>query len=205
MTTSNEHVLELASGRPELIGIGSVDVQRLATDAVVAEVQRIKAIRLKGLNLEPGFGATPLHFDDPLLEPAYEAAQALRLPVFPMSGPTTPDLAINDPAAIGRVAWRWPDPQIIVSHGAWPRVAEIVGVAFRYANVHLAPDMYLFLAGSQPYVEAATSFLRDQFLFGSSFPFRPMRQSVDVFVALPWRSGVLEAVPHDKAARLLLR
>lgn len=204
VATSNDQVVALVRGRPELIGIGSVDPQRLHSEAAtVAEVERVHALGLKGLNLEPGFGATPLAFDDPLLLPAYETAQRLGLPVFLMTGPTTPDLATNDPAAIGRVARRFPDLPLLISHGAWPRVAEIIGVAFRYANVLLAPDMYVFLPGSQLYVEAANSFLREQFLFGSSFPFRPMRQSVDDFLALGLNDAALEAALHANAERLL--
>jgi predicted TIM-barrel fold metal-dependent hydrolase len=76
-------------------------------------------------------------------------------------------------------------------------------VAFRYANVLLAPDMYVFLPGSQLYIEAANSFLREQFLFGSSFPFRPMRQSVDDFLTLGLNDAALEAALHGNAERLM--
>jgi len=203
VATRNHEVVELVQGQRELIGIGSVDVLKHDAADVVAEVERVAALGLAGLNLEPGFGAVPLAFDAPSLWPAYEAAQRLKLPVFLMSGPTTPDLAFNDPAAIGRVARRFPDLQLIVSHGAWPRVAEVIGVAFRYANVHLAPDMYVFLAGSRDYIEAANSFLADQFLFGSSFPFRPMKQSVDDFLALGIHDDALPKVLFENAARLL--
>lgn len=203
VATTNEEVVELVQGRRELIGVGSVDVLKHGADAVVTEVERVAALGLAGLNLEPGFGAVPLAFDAPALYPAYETAQRLKLPVFLMSGPTTPDLAFNDPAAIGRVARRYPDLPLVVSHGAWPRVAEVVGVAFRYANVHLAPDMYVFLPGSRDYVDAVNSFLADQFLFGTSFPFRPMRQTVDDFLALGIADHALPKVLFDNAARLL--
>ena len=68
-------------------------------------------------------------------------------PVFLMSGPTTPDLVYNNPDAIGRVARSYPRLPIVVHHGAWPRVTEMIGVAFRYANVTLVPDMYVFQPG----------------------------------------------------------
>ena len=51
--------------------------------------------------------------------------------------------------------------------------------AFRYENVHLVPVMYLFLPGSEAYVQAANGFLADQLLFGSSYTFRPIRQSIE--------------------------
>lgn len=205
VATSNEAIVSLVQGHSELIGIGSVDVLKHDATVVVAEVERVQALGLVGLNLEPGFGAVPLAFDAPALWPAYETAQRLKLPVFLMSGPTTPDTAFNDPAAIGRVARRFPDLPLIVSHGAWPRVAEVVGVAFRYGNVYLAPDMYVFLPGSRAYIDAVNSFLAEQFLFGTSFPFRPMKQTVDDFLALGVAEAALPKVLFDNAARLLLR
>lgn len=205
VATTNAEVLDLVRGRPELIGIGSVDVLKHDAAGVVREVEHVATLGLAGLNLEPGFGAVPLPFDAPALWPAYETAQRLKLPVFLMSGPTTPDLAFNDPAAIGRVARRFPELPLVVSHGAWPRVDEIVGVAFRYANVFLAPDMYVFLPGSRTYVEAVNGFLADQFLFGTSFPFRPMKQTVDDFLALGIADAALPKVLFDNAARLLNR
>jgi predicted TIM-barrel fold metal-dependent hydrolase len=76
-------------------------------------------------------------------------------------------------------------------------------VAFRHENVFLVPDMYLFLPGSHLYVEAANGFMRDQFLFGSSYPFRPMKQTIDDFLALGIREEVLSAVLFDNADRVL--
>lgn len=206
VATSNDDVVRYAQADPRLVGIGSVDPLRLGRDdLVVAEVERVAALGLRGLNLEPGFGARALGFDDPLLVPALETAQRLHLPVFFMTGPTTPDLAYNDPSALGRVARRYPSLPFIVSHGLWPRVDEAIGVAFRYANVHLAPDMYVFTPGGERYLQALGGFLGEQFLFGTSFPFRPMKQTVDDFLAatrgLP--ETVVDAVLYGNAARLL--
>lgn len=81
-------------------------------------------------------------------------------------------------------------------------MAQAIGLAFRYENIHLVPDMYLFIAGSKPYVEAANGFMADQFLFGSSYPFRPIRQSIDDFLALDVRESALDKVLYGNAARL---
>jgi len=120
-----------------------------------------------------------------------------------MTGPTTPDLALNDPSAIGRVARRFPKLAIVVHHGAWPRVDEIIGVAFRYANVTLVPDMYIFQPGGRFYVEAANGALADQIAFGSSYPFRAMRQSVEDYERLGFRDDVLDKLFSANTARLL--
>ena len=199
----NDEIQALVSRHRELVGVGSVDPLRLGRRAVDEAERAIKALGLRALNLEPGFGAPALPFDDRALWPVYEALQDWRAPVFLMTGPTTPDLAYNDPSAIGRVARRFPQLQIVVHHGAWPRVDEIIGVAFRYANVTLVPDMYIFQPGGRLYVEAANGALSDQIAFGSSYPFRAMRQSADDYAKLGFRDDVLDNVLFANAARLL--
>ncbi|SMH61647.1 amidohydrolase family protein [Azospirillum agricola] len=204
VSTSNDRVHELVAGRPELIGIGSVDPQRQGTAAAVAEAGRaIAALGLKGINLEPGFLDPAIAFDDPSLLPVYDACDQLKVPVFLMTGPTTPDPRFNDPAPVGRIARAFPTLNIVIHHGFWPHVAEIVGIAFRHPNVHIVPDMYLFLPGSRLYVEAANGFLRDQLLFGSSYPFRPMKQTVEDFLKLGFDGAVLDGLLFDNARRLL--
>jgi len=199
----NDQIHALVSRHAELIGVGSVDPERLGRAAVAEAERAVRKLGLRAINLEPGFGSPPRAFDDTLLWPSYEALQDWETPVLLMTGPTTPDLAFNDPSAIGRVARRFPKLSIVVHHGAWPRVDEIVGVAFRYANVTLVPDMYIFQPGGRLYVEAANGALADQIAFGSSYPFRAMRQSVEDYERLGFRDDVLDRLFYGNAAKLL--
>ena len=200
----NDQIATLTGRHAELIGIGSVDPHRLGAARAAAEAERaVKTLGLKGINLEPGFGAPARHFDDPLLLPVYEALEDWNAPVFLMTGPTMPDLAYNSPDAIGRVARAFPRLRIAVHHGAWPRAAEIIGVAFRYPNVTLVPDMYIFQPGGRLYVEAANGALADQVAFGSSFPFRAMVQSVEDYAKLGFKDAVLEKLFYTNAKTLL--
>jgi predicted TIM-barrel fold metal-dependent hydrolase len=107
------------------------------------------------------------------------------------------------PSAVGRVARAFPRLSIICYHGFYPFVNEMIGVALRYENVFVVADMYIFLPGGRLYVEAANGFMADQLMFGSSYPFRPMRQSVDDYLALGLREDVLAKVMHTNAARVL--
>lgn len=201
LTISNDRILEITSSHSELIGIASVDPQK---PNALAEIERaVNQLGLLGVNIEPGFGDPALHADDPALYPIYDACDQLKVPVFLMSGPTTPNLDYARPEALGRIARAFPHLPIVCYHGFYPYVNEIIGVAFRYENVHLVPDMYIFLPGSQLYVEAANGFLRDQLLFGSSYPFRAMGQTVEDFLNLGFKEQVLDGVLYKNAERLL--
>ncbi|BBP05188.1 hypothetical protein TPL01_10690 [Sulfuriferula plumbiphila] len=196
---SNDQISEITGGHKELVGIGSVGINGSAT-----EVERaIKTLGLKGINLEPGFASTPMKADDPLLYPIYDACDQLGVPVCIMSGPTSPSLELTDPAPVGRIARAFPNLSIVCYHGFYPYVNEIIGVAFRYENVYLVPDMYIFLPGGNLYVEAANGFMKDQLMFGSSYPFRAMGQSLEDYRELGFREEVLDQVLYQNAKRVL--
>ena len=170
----------------------------------LAEIERATGqLGLRGINVEPGFGNPAVAADDAQFLPVYDACAQLGLPVFIMSGPTTPNFEHTDPAPIGRIARQFPNLNIVVYHGCYPYVNEIIGVAFRYENVHLVPDMYIFQPGSSLYVKAANGFLRNQLLFATSYPFRAMRQTVEDFLGLGFKDEILDDVLFKNAQRIL--
>ena len=192
-----------AQSAGRLIGVASVDPVLLGREGAMAEAERaVRTLGLAAVNFDAGFYETPLRADDDRLMPLYEACLALGVPAFVMSGPTTPDLAYNDPLAIDAVARTFPRLPIVVCHGCYPSIDAMVGVAFRHENVFVSPDMYLFAPGGRRYAEAAGGFLQDQLLFGSSFPFRPLRQSVADLMALGLDQAVLAKVAGGNAASL---
>lgn len=201
----NDAVAKLVATHPSrLIGIGAVDPQRLGIAAALDEVRRaVTDLGMHGINLDPGFFPRPLRADDASLFPIYQLCLELGVPVFLMSGPTTPDLDFNHPSAVGRVATAFPALPLVCCHGFYPFVDEMVGIAFKYPNVYVSPDMYLFMPGAKLYVEAANGFMRDQLMFGTSFPFRPMRQSVEDAALLGLHDDVFANVMWRNADRLL--
>ena len=187
-----------------LIGIASVDPVLLGRAAAVAELRRsVLELGLRGVNFDAGFYATPLRADSDLLLPLYAACRELGVPAFIMSGPTTPDLAFNDPLAVDVVARTFPDLPIVCCHGFYPRVADILTVAFRHENVFVSPDMYMFSPGGRLYIEAANGFLQDQYLFGTSYPFRAMAQSVADLGGIGLAERVVDKVRFANARRVL--
>ncbi|MBS0445904.1 MAG: amidohydrolase [Proteobacteria bacterium] len=201
---SNDEIFEMVRGHKELVGVGSIDPHRWGVKAAVDEVERaVRVLGLKAINVEPGFGAPPRPADDPLLFPIYDVCDQLGVPVTIMSGPTAPSLDMVRPAAVGHVAKAFPNLSIICYHGFYPFVNEIVGVAFRWENVYIVPDMYLFAPGSGTYVEAANGCMRHQILFGSSYPFRPMAQSINDYRTIGFKDDVIDDVMYGNAKRVL--
>lgn len=201
---ANDDVAALAAqsgGR--LIGIASVDPLELGRDAAVAEARRaVQTLGLAGVNFDAGFFATGLRADDERLMPLYEVCAVLSVPAFVMSGPTTPDLRLNDPLAVDAVARTFPSLPVVCCHGFWPNVEGMLAVAFRHENVFVSPDMYIFAPGGGRYVEAANGFMARQLLFGTSYPFRPLAQTVRDFCALGLSATARRRAMWDTPAAL---
>ncbi|MBD5655758.1 MAG: amidohydrolase [Candidatus Eremiobacteraeota bacterium] len=202
---TNEQVAEVAAADPSrLVGVGIVDPQHLGLDAAMAEVRRaVTELGCRAINVDPGFLERPIKADDPLLFPIYRECQLLGVPVFIMSGPTTPSLADTEPRSIARVAKAFPKLSIVACHGCYPFVLEMIAVALMHPNVFVSPDMYTFLPGGQSYIDAANGFMKDQLLFGTAYPFKPMKQGVDEFLRLGLRPDVVDNVMYRNAAKLL--
>lgn len=189
----NERIAELQDKyRGRIIGLAGIDPTNTIHNAVQETDRCIRSLGLKGIFLEPGraLGVGP---DDARLFPIYEKCLELKVPVSIMSGPYAgPDIEVSNPLYIDRLATRYPELKIILGHGCYPFIQEILGVAFKHPNVYVSPDMYIFAPGGSAYVEAANSTLREQIVYGSAYPLRPVIQTVEDTRNLPFEGAVLE-------------
>jgi predicted TIM-barrel fold metal-dependent hydrolase len=204
---SNDDVAELGElhpGRFHLFGGVSLN----DVPAAVAEVERVVGtMSFKGIAVDGGWSEPPVYIDDEVLYPIYEKCQELETILsLSMSIFLGPDLSYVEPIRLQHVAADFPDLLIVVPHGGWPYVMEFLGVAFMYRNVWLAPDFYVYIPGmpgASQFVEAANFFLADRFLFASSYPERPLKQTVEEFKRLPFKPDVLEKALHKNAEWIL--
>ena len=173
--------------------------------AALAEIDRATGAGLRGVNIEPGAYPVSLYPDDRRLYPIYAHCEDRGLPVVIMAGGNGgPDLSYSDPVHVDRVAADFPALSIVVSHGGWPWVHQILHVAYRRQNVHVSPDMYLAnMPGMRDYLDAANGFLQDRFIYASSYPLCPIKQYADWFRTLPIGADVMRKITYTNAARLL--
>ena len=200
----NVDVAQVVADNPDrFVGVGSADSSNRKT--AFAMIDEILELGLKAVNLEPGVSAVPMRADDRRLYPIFAKCEDAGLPVVIMAGGGAgPDLSFNDPVAIDRMLGDFPALKVVCSHGGWPFVQEILGVAFRRDNLYLCPDMYLRgLPGTAEYLAAANGFLSERILFGTAYPFCPLKPYVDWFLAQKLSETALRRVLSENAKSLL--
>jgi uncharacterized protein len=207
----NDEITEVMQQHPgRFVAFTGIDLRDI--DGGVKEIDRTRRIEgYRGVSIEPGASFTPMYPDDRALYPIYEHCQELDLPVsITISGMLCTmvgnDLAYGSPTPVARIAKDFPKLKIVISHGAWPGVMAMIEVAFMRENVYVSPDLYINgidTPGSQEYIKAARSFMPDRLLFGTAYPSRPLKESVEAFRQWGLPRELEEKVLYRNAARLL--
>lgn len=200
----NEDVRQIVAAHPgRFIGAASIDPTDRRRACRTIDQALADGFRL--INIEPGSYPVPMHADDRRLYPIYGHCEDVGVPVIMMVGGTAgPDLSYSDPIRTDRVLADFPNLNVVVAHGGWPWVNEILHLGFRRQNLWLSPDMYFSrMPGWEEYVKAADGFLSDRMLYASSFPFCPVREYKSWFESLPIREENLRKIMGGNACRLL--
>jgi predicted TIM-barrel fold metal-dependent hydrolase len=207
---SNDDIAELRNMYPDRFPVAIAGIDGNDEKAAIREVERtIKDMGFKGIAMDPGWSVPPLYVDDKSLYPIYskcaELGGILYLTCSLMQGP---DISYAEPARIQRVANAFPTLQIVVVHGAFPFTNEMLGVMIANAplgNLWVAPDFFQFIpgfAGAQDWVEAANHYMGDRMLYASSYPVRPIKQSLEEFRRFRYEPEILENIMAKNAANL---
>jgi len=203
-SVSNDDVEAIVKEYPgRFSGIAAIDPT--TRKAAIAQIDAALARGFRGVTIEPGAYPVPMYADDRRLYPIYAHLEDRNVPVVIMTGGNAgPDLSYSNPIQLDRVAADFPSLRIVVSHGNWPWVSEIIHVAFRRASVYVSPDMYLFnMPGTSDYLKAADGFLADRFVFATAYPLVPLQAYAEWFVQLPLKPENMEKCVYGNAAALL--
>jgi predicted TIM-barrel fold metal-dependent hydrolase len=207
---SNDDIAELRDMYPDRFPVAIAGIDGSNAKAAVNEVERaIEGMGFKGIAMDPGWSDPPIYVDDKSLYPIYskcsELGGILYLTCSLMQGP---DISYAEPARIQRVANDFPTLKIVVVHGAFPFTNEMLGVMIANAplgNLWVAPDFFHLIpgfAGAQDWVDAANHYIGDRMLYASSYPVRPLKQSLEEFRRFHYLPGVLESMMAKNAADL---
>ena len=207
----NEEITEVLAQYPRrFVSLAGIDLRDIKRG--VEEIERTSKIKgYVGASIEPGATFEAMYSDDRRLYPLYETCQKLDLPIsITLSGYLAAmvghDLSYGSPTPVYKVAKDFPRLKIIVSHAAWPNIMQMMEVAFIRENVYVSPDLYLNgvnTPGAQEYIKAAKFFLGDRLLFGTAYPSRPLKESVQAFLEWDLSSELQEKILYKNAARLL--
>lgn len=204
----NSHVAEIVAMWPDqLIGYAGIDPNK--RDRALDEIKRcVEEYDFKGILMDPYMHKVSAD-DTRVYYPIYSLCQELDLDVYLTAGPGAriPGTVIYDasPMVLDNVARDFPEMTMIVSHGGYPWILEMVSLAWRHPNVFFEFSVYENLPGSGMYVEAANTIITEKVVFGSATPFTPFQEAIDTYEKLPFTDEARQAVMHDNGYRLLTR
>lgn len=141
---------------------------------------------------------------NPDFYPIYETVAGLGVPVMvytsPFAGPDP--YLVNDMAPYERVLRQFPNLTLILGHGGYPRVQQVLDAAARHRNLYVCQDVYTFWPAGHLYRRAIER-LQDQFVFGTSYPFSSMAEPVQETLKLPLSSSAMDKYLWANGSRLL--
>jgi predicted TIM-barrel fold metal-dependent hydrolase len=207
---SNDDIAELRDTYPDRLPVALAGINGSDVEAAVQEIERtITDMEFNGIAVDPGWWVPPRYVDDQRIYPIYakcaELSGVLYLTCSLMQGP---DISYAEPYRIQRVANDFPTLKIVVVHGAFPFTNEMLGVMIANSalgNLWVLPDFFQFIpgfAGAQDWVDAANHYLSDRMLYASSYPVRPLKQSLEEFRRFSYKPEVLERLLWKNAAEL---
>jgi len=206
--TPNEVLAELQKNYPgKIVGVAGIDPGNVYHNAIEELERCVKKLGLKIVFFEP-VRSPGCPFNDRRLYPIYEKCVELDVPmIFQTSGLLGGTyMDYSHPRHIEQVAEDFPDLNIICGHGCYPWVREMIVLSARRHNIWTSPDGNLLRLGTDEWVQSVNENyfgFADKFLFGSSYPLRPIKPYVDAFFKLPWKKEYLDRILYKNAITAL--
>ena len=203
--STNPGMLECIQKYPEFFtGFYGID-PLLRMNALRAFRRAVREYGVKGASIDPAMSGVAVN--SALYYPFYAACCEENIPVAITTGCSCgmPHVVLEHhaPWLIDRVASDFPELTIIVSHGAYPWIMEMVGVATRHSNVYLDFSACTMLFNVEQYVHAANRQLMNKVLFASAHPFDHIADTLKLYDSLPFTTEAREHVMYKNAAAIL--
>lgn len=203
--STNPGMLECVQKYPDFFtGFYGID-PLLRMDALRAFRKAVREYGVRGASIDPAMSG--IAANSALYYPFYAACCEEGLPVAITTGCSCgmPGVVIEHhaPWLIDRVATDFPELVILVSHGGYPWIMEMLGVAMRHSRVYIDFSACTMLFNVEQYVHAANKQLRDKIVFSSAHPFDHIADTLALYRGLPFTEEAREHVMYANAATLL--
>lgn len=202
----HEEIIPFIQSYPDLFkGFCGVDPHK-GMESVYRLQDLVQNEGFSGAAIDPIYAQIPAN--DARYYPIYAKCCELDVPVIITSGlsPKSPRVTMDssNPVHIDMVARDFPELKIIVSHGGYPWVNEIIGVAFRNSNVYLDLSEVETLPMAEAYIQAANTILQDKILFASAHPFVHYKNAIKLYGELGLTPEAYEQIMSKNGKRLLM-
>jgi uncharacterized protein len=200
---SNDEVAEFVRRHPgRFIGVAAVDLEKPV--AAVRELDRaVNDLGFRALRVVPWLWNRPPN--DKLYYPLYVKCIELGIPFCTQVGHTGPLM----PSETGRpvpyldeVALTFPELRIVAGHIGYPWTDEMIGVAWKHANVFIDTSAYLPRYYPPQLLHYINTYGRNKVLFGTNFPQLPFDTCVAQARALDLREESRRAFLSNNARRV---
>lgn len=203
--SSNEAVKGFCAAYPAIFkGFVGADPHK-GVKALQEIAFRIQHENFCGVSVDPMHAQLPAN--DEKYYKIYELCTKLEVPVIITGGPSryVAGTVIEHaaPQYLDPIARDFPELKMVISHGAWPYVNEMICLAFRHKNVYMELSEYECFPQSNLYIEAANTIIPDKVLFASAHPGVHYLEAIQTYASLPFTEEVRENVMWKNAANLL--
>ncbi|KJS86614.1 MAG: amidohydrolase [Peptococcaceae bacterium BICA1-8] len=203
--SNNPSVVEFVNMFPnKFIGFAGMDPHK-GMRAIEELKDFVQNKGLRGAAIDPYLAQ--IYVNDAKYYPIYAKCCELNIPLVITTGPATlvPNAVIDHvaPRYIDFVARDFPELKIIISHGGYPWVNEMIIVAQRNANVYVELSEYEFFPQSEAYMHAVNTIISDKVIYASAHPFVDFRDALENYKKLPLNGEVREKVMFKNAAKVL--
>lgn len=204
----NESIAKAVAEYPrQLMWFAAIDPSGGIRQAVRELEHCVRNLGCCGIVLEPGFCNPPLMPDAPQLYPLYDRCEELEVPVaITQSFEGGPRICYARPESVENCACDFPGLNFIIVHASWPYILQATSISCFHNNVWLLPDLYMnvpIIPARELYAESLKMTKGKRMLFGSAYPYRSLRQSVEGLKSLGLGEEFFRMVTYDNACELL--
>ena len=200
---SNDDVAEFIRDFPtRLVGVAGVDLEHPV--AAVRELDRaVRELGFKALRVIPWLWKLPPN--DRLYYPLYVKCVELDVPFCTQvghTGPLMPSETGRPIPYIDEVALAFPELKIVCGHIGYPWTDEMIGVAWKHANVYIDTSAYLPRYYPPQLVHFMNTYGQDRVLFGTNFPMLSLEDCTQQAAELELKPKARAKFLHENARRV---